>query len=200
MKVLFSISLIILVVLQLAVSFEITGLGLGLGLGPGPAPLSNLIEKSEFLRKAFSRAAKIQNPKVSIDSKDRKLNSVITDISEHDDLMDIDFVTLEPDYPKRGTNITFYAGAYFREEIPQAEAHVIVKYGYIRLVNSKYDLCQLLLENSDLRCPLQPGYTNLNITVSLPSLIPPGNFYIDATAYRVSDSRQIGKIQGVASF
>jgi hypothetical protein len=47
-----------------------------------------------------------------------------------------------------------------------------VKYGLIRLVNTKADLCEQI-KNVDLECPLKKGKAILTKTVDLPKEIPP---------------------------
>ena len=47
-----------------------------------------------------------------------------------------------------------------------------VKYGLIRLVNTKADLCQQI-EQVDLKCPVKAGETNLTKSVDIPKEVPP---------------------------
>ncbi|PVU94131.1 hypothetical protein BB559_003090 [Furculomyces boomerangus] len=133
------------------------------------------------------------------EEKKKPLNEIITDYSDEDDLMDIHWVNLDPEQPARSINLTVTAEAYIKERIEHASANVIVKYGWIRLVNRDYDLCQLLEENSNLRCPLDPGTHNLSVVAQIPGLIPPGWFTIEAVAKR-NDDVQIGKVIAVVSF
>ncbi|OMH79456.1 Phosphatidylglycerol/phosphatidylinositol transfer protein [Zancudomyces culisetae] len=101
------------------------------------------------------------------------LNKVVVDLSGENDLMKIEELTLDPEYPQRGRNISVYARAYIKERIEKATARVVVKYGIIRLVNSDYDLCELLAENTEERCPLEPGLHEINVVAYVPAYVPP---------------------------
>ena len=56
----------------------------------------------------------------------------------------------------------------------EAGAYVIltVKYGLIKLVNQKADLCEQV-GNVDLECPIKKGKTTITKDVELPNEIPP---------------------------
>jgi hypothetical protein len=47
-----------------------------------------------------------------------------------------------------------------------------VKYGLIRLISTKADLCQQV-QNVDLQCPIKKGKTTISKIVDLPKEIPP---------------------------
>lgn len=47
-----------------------------------------------------------------------------------------------------------------------------VKYGYIRLINTKADLCDEI-KNVDLECPIKKGRISIIKQVDLPKEIPP---------------------------
>ena len=47
-----------------------------------------------------------------------------------------------------------------------------VKYGLIRLVNTKADLCEQV-KNVDMECPIKKGKTKITKEVDLPNEIPP---------------------------
>jgi hypothetical protein len=47
-----------------------------------------------------------------------------------------------------------------------------VKYGLIRLISTKADLCEQIT-NVDLECPVDKGKLSITKTVSLPAEIPP---------------------------
>ncbi|OMJ17153.1 Phosphatidylglycerol/phosphatidylinositol transfer protein [Smittium culicis] len=134
------------------------------------------------------------------DSKSVPLNEIITDESDTDDLMNIISVTLDPSYPKRGINISIEGKAEIKETIESASAHVIAKYGFITLIDRMYDLCQLLEENSDIRCPIAPGFHEIKVNATLSSFIPPGWFTVVATAKRDADEKQIGKVVALVKF
>jgi hypothetical protein len=47
-----------------------------------------------------------------------------------------------------------------------------VKYGLIRLVNTKADLCEQV-KNVDLDCPIKKGKTTIKKDVEIPAEVPP---------------------------
>jgi hypothetical protein len=47
-----------------------------------------------------------------------------------------------------------------------------VKYGLIRLINTKADLCENI-QNVDLECPIKKGKTTIKKDADLPAEIPP---------------------------
>lgn len=47
-----------------------------------------------------------------------------------------------------------------------------VKYGLIRLINTKVDLCEQV-KNVDIECPIKKGKTKITKDVELPKEIPP---------------------------
>lgn len=51
-----------------------------------------------------------------------------------------------------------------------------VKYGYIRLINTKADLCEEI-KNVDLECPIKEGKIAIIKAVELPKEIPPVSSY-----------------------
>ena len=55
-----------------------------------------------------------------------------------------------------------------------------VKYGLIRLVNAKADLCEQV-ENVDLECPIEKGVVSITKDIELPKEIPP----VSCSAYGV---------------
>ncbi|KAJ1735186.1 hypothetical protein LPJ61_000680 [Coemansia biformis] len=126
--------------------------------------------------------------------KNRTLNDIIRDVSEEEDLLNIDYVKLDPEHPKRGTAVHLNALAYVKDRIESATANIKVKYGFITLLNRNYDLCQELKTNLNRTCPVDAGPIEVNVDVDIPGFIPPGWFHLDATAWRDSDQRQLGHI------
>lgn len=53
-----------------------------------------------------------------------------------------------------------------------AYVNLQVKYGYIRLINTKADLCDEI-KNVDLECPIKKGRISIIKQVDLPKEIPP---------------------------
>mgnify|MGYP001406834564 CR=1 FL=1 len=50
-----------------------------------------------------------------------------------------------------------------------------VKYGYIRLIRTKADLCKEM-KNVELECPIEKGRISITKNVDLPNEIPPVRF------------------------
>lgn len=53
-----------------------------------------------------------------------------------------------------------------------AYVNLQVKYGYIRLVNIKADLCDQIT-NVDMECPIEEGILTITKSIDLPKEIPP---------------------------
>lgn len=53
-----------------------------------------------------------------------------------------------------------------------AYINLVVKYGLIRLINQKADLCEQT-EKADLKCPIQKGHLSVTKSVDIPREVPP---------------------------
>ncbi|KAJ1837153.1 Phosphatidylglycerol/phosphatidylinositol transfer protein [Coemansia sp. RSA 2703] len=126
--------------------------------------------------------------------KNRTLNDIIRDVSHEDDLIDIKYVDMDPEHPKRSTAVHINALAYVKDHIEAATANVKVKYGFITLLNRKYDLCEELKTNLNKTCPVDEGPIEVSVDVDIPGFIPPGWFHLEATAWRDSDEKSLGRI------
>jgi len=63
---------------------------------------------------------------------------------------------------------------------------VEIKYGYIRLLQKRLDIC----DNADqleLSCPIEKGKWVLTKQVTLPKVIPPGKYHAVADAFNFDD-------------
>jgi len=110
----------------------------------------------------------------------------------HDkDLLLIEYVDLTPNPPVPGATLTIEAVGTFLEDIDEG-AYVIlqVKYGLIRLVNTKADLCEQV-KNVDLDCPIKKGKTTITKDVEIPNEIPPGKYTVLADVYTKDDTHII---------
>lgn len=73
----------------------------------------------------------------------------------------------------RGAILTIEAVGTFTEDVEQgAYVNLQVKYGLIRLVNTKADVCEQV-KNVDLECPIKKGKTVITKDIQLPKEIPP---------------------------
>lgn len=107
--------------------------------------------------------------------------------TEQSQLISIERISLEPNPPQPGENLTVTASGTVLTTIEAgAYADVVVRYGFITLVNQRYDLCEVLPE-VDIECPVEKGYLSLTRVVELPSGVPPGQYYIEAVAYTKDD-------------
>lgn len=110
----------------------------------------------------------------------------ICDITEPQ-ILDLQSVSISPNPPERGANLTIHAKGFLSKEVAEgAYVDVDVRYGYIKLVSQTFDLCEEI-ENVDLTCPLDKGKYDLVKTVELPDQVPPGKYVVYARAYTVAD-------------
>lgn len=72
-----------------------------------------------------------------------------------------------------GTELVIKALGTVSEPIEKgAYIQLQVKYGLIRLISTKADLCEQI-KNVDMECPIEEGLLSITKTVSLPAEIPP---------------------------
>lgn len=73
----------------------------------------------------------------------------------------------------RGGNLVIRAtGTVFETIEDGAYVNLVVKYGLIRLVNTKADLCEQV-SNVDLECPIEKGILSITKAVEIPKEVPP---------------------------
>ncbi|KAL3428406.1 phosphatidylglycerol phosphatidylinositol transfer protein [Phlyctema vagabunda] len=107
--------------------------------------------------------------------------------AEPSDILTLDHVNLSPNPPVPGSTLTIEAVGTFSEEIKEnAYVTLQVKYGLIRLVNQRVDLCEQI-KNVDLECPLKKGVTKITKEVQIPKEIPSGTYTVFADAYTFDD-------------
>ncbi|KAI9845280.1 MAG: Phosphatidylglycerol/phosphatidylinositol transfer protein [Thelocarpon superellum] len=106
-----------------------------------------------------------------------------------DDILVIEHVNLSPNPPVPGQNLSIEAAGIFKKDVEEgAYVNLQVKYGLIRLVNTKADLCSQV-EQVDLKCPIKKGETLLTKTVEIPKEVPPGKYTVLADVYTVDDEK-----------
>jgi len=105
------------------------------------------------------------------------------------DALIIEHVNLAPNPPSAGQILTIEAVGDLLEDV-QEGAYVVlqVKYGLIRLVNTKADLCEQV-SNVDLECPIKKGPIKLTKEVELPQEIPPGKYTVFADVYNYDEKK-----------
>jgi len=98
-------------------------------------------------------------------------------------------VDLTPNPPKPGETLEISAKGIFTEEVKKgAYIDISVKYGLIKLLSQKADLCEQM-KNVDEECPLI-GEKTIKKEVDLPKQIPPGQYTVLADVY-TKDDKQI---------
>jgi len=99
------------------------------------------------------------------------------------DILHITYLSTDPLPPKAGESLTIEAIGWLSEPIVNGSyVQVEVKYGYIKLLTQKLDLCENAGE-VDLECPVDEGAVHLTKTVDLPREIPPGVYTVLAKAF-----------------
>jgi hypothetical protein len=79
-----------------------------------------------------------------------------------------------------GKELVIKAKGEVKEEITKgAYVQITVKYGLIRLISLKADLCDQIT-NVDLECPVEPGTVEISKSVDLPAEIPPVRAFFSA--------------------
>ncbi|KAF4126480.1 transfer protein [Geosmithia morbida] len=103
------------------------------------------------------------------------------------DLVEIKSVDLAPNPPRAGQELVIKAKGVIKQTIEEgAYVLLVVKYGLIRLITTKADLCKEI-GNVDLECPLEAGDLEITKTVELPAEIPPGKYTVQADVYTAED-------------
>ncbi|KAL0933214.1 phosphatidylglycerol phosphatidylinositol transfer protein [Colletotrichum truncatum] len=111
----------------------------------------------------------------------------LCDKDHNSDIVKIDSVDLSPNPPQAGKELVIKASGTVKENIEQG-AYVLlqVKYGLIRLISTKADLCDQI-ENVDLECPIEKGALSIVKSVELPNEIPSGKYTVLADVYTADD-------------
>ncbi len=103
------------------------------------------------------------------------------------DLVRIESLVISPNPPQKGKNLTIEASGVVVEDIVEgAYVAIEVKYGLIRLIRQKLDLCEQTVK-VDLECPIKKGAMNITTEVELPKEIPPGRYTVLARVFTVDD-------------
>ncbi|KAI1850108.1 hypothetical protein JX265_003481 [Neoarthrinium moseri] len=104
-----------------------------------------------------------------------------------DDIVKITSVDLLPNPPEAGTELVIRAAGTVFETIEEgAYINLVVKYGLIRLVNTKADLCEQT-EKADLKCPIEKGILSVTKAVDIPNEVPPGKYTVHAEVINANE-------------
>ncbi|KAI0307797.1 ML domain-containing protein [Multifurca ochricompacta] len=112
-----------------------------------------------------------------------------SDCGQSTDGIQIESITVSPDPPKPGQNLTVTVKAYAQEEVEEgAYANVVVKLGLIKLLQKQFDLCEEARNaQTSVQCPVNKGTYVVEQTVALPKEIPQAKFTINARGYTVNE-------------
>ncbi|KAI9732661.1 MAG: Phosphatidylglycerol/phosphatidylinositol transfer protein [Cirrosporium novae-zelandiae] len=106
-----------------------------------------------------------------------------------DDILEIDYVDLNPNPPAAGKSLIITASGTLSQDVEDgAYVNLSVKYGLIRLINQKFMLCDEA-KNIDLKCPIKKGPMEIVKEVELPKEIPPGKYTVLADVYTKDDKK-----------
>ncbi|KAN0128413.1 ML domain containing protein [Lactarius tabidus] len=105
------------------------------------------------------------------------------------DPIQVDSISVSPDPPKPGQDLTVTVNAHAQEQVEEgAYADVSVKLGLIKILQKQFDLCEEARNaNTSVQCPVKQGKYEVVHTVALPKEIPQAKFNIDVHGYTVDD-------------
>lgn len=155
-------------------------------------PMQPLIAKAAAI---FGSSAPVKNLQIStfvgvdgLDDRPVPGDSPIVQCQAHESqILTLLSVTIDPNPPTRGANLTFIAEGYLTKDIEEgAYVEVDVRYGYIRLIHQQFDLCEEI-GKVDLECPVKKGKQIITKEVEIPNEVPPGKYIINARAFTKDD-------------
>ncbi|KAG1757488.1 ML domain-containing protein [Suillus lakei] len=105
------------------------------------------------------------------------------------DVVQLKSITLSPDPPKPGQDLTVTAVGTAQRRIEDgASADVVVKLGLIKLLTRTFDVCdEARNANATIQCPVEEGDYTVVQTVALPKEIPQAKFTVGVKGYTVDD-------------
>ncbi|KAJ7055694.1 ML domain-containing protein [Mycena amicta] len=111
------------------------------------------------------------------------------DCGDPADSVEIQSITVSPDPPKIGEDLTVTIVANVKETIEEgATADVLVKVGRIKLLERTFDLCEEARNaNASVSCPVEPGLHTIEQTVALPKEVPKLKYVISVRGFTVEE-------------
>jgi len=105
------------------------------------------------------------------------------------DIVQIHSLTISPDPPEPGQNLTIKASGYVSERIEEgATADVTVKLGLVKLLQKRFDICEEASKaEADIQCPVEEGEHSVTQVVALPKEIPRAKFSVAVRAFSVDE-------------
>ncbi|CAG8613576.1 7988_t:CDS:2 [Ambispora leptoticha] len=126
--------------------------------------------------------------------------NIIKDCSTKNDILAIEYITLNPDPPIRGHALNIKAAGNLSETVDQGSyVDVLVRLGLVQLYKGKLDLCKEVEQNFNLKCPLKKGIHKIDSDVDVPKEIPMGKYTVDAQAY-TKDGHRIACLKAETVF
>ncbi|KAI6132762.1 ML domain-containing protein [Pisolithus croceorrhizus] len=112
-----------------------------------------------------------------------------TDCGLPTDVVQIKSISVFPDPPKPGKNLTLTAVGTVNQVVEVgAFADVTVKLGLIKLLHKQFDIChEASAANASIQCPVDTGDYTVVQTVALPNEIPRAKFSINVRGYTVDE-------------
>ncbi|KAI8087726.1 ML domain-containing protein [Gilbertella persicaria] len=102
--------------------------------------------------------------------------------SKPDYALKIRSVKITPEIVVPGGEVIIQAtGTVYEPVLPGSEADVVVKFGVVKLLHKKFDICNELEKKKDdveLQCPIDQGDLTVTQKVTLPKEIPKGKFAV----------------------
>ncbi|KAI0022717.1 phosphatidylglycerol/phosphatidylinositol transfer protein [Xylariomycetidae sp. FL0641] len=121
------------------------------------------------------------------------------DTDHSKDIVSIEKVDLLPNPPETGAELVIRASGTVFEPIEDgAYVNLVVKYGLIRLVSTKADLCEQI-SNVDMECPIDKGVLTITKAVDIPKEVPPGTYNVYAEV-KSKDDKPITCLQATVKF
>ncbi|KAF3062479.1 Phosphatidylglycerol/phosphatidylinositol transfer protein [Daldinia childiae] len=120
--------------------------------------------------------------------------------SDHsNDIIKIESVDLLPNPPESGAELVIRAtGTVFERIEKGAYVDIVVKYGLIRLLATRADLCEQI-GNVDLECPIEKGVLSITKSVDIPKEVPPGTYNVFADV-ATAEGKPITCLQATVKF
>ncbi|KAG8905692.1 Phosphatidylglycerol/phosphatidylinositol transfer protein [Tulasnella sp. 403] len=114
---------------------------------------------------------------------------LLVSIGSPSDIIQIHSLTVSPDPPEPGKNLTVKAKGFVSQTIEDgAYADVTVKLGLIKLLHKQFDVCEEARNNNaEIQCPVEPGEHEVEQTVLLPKEVPRAKFIVQVRGYTVDD-------------
>ncbi|KAF8642279.1 hypothetical protein AX16_009550 [Volvariella volvacea WC 439] len=104
------------------------------------------------------------------------------------DVIQIESISVSPDPPQPGKDLTVRVKGKAKEEIEVCFGYVTVKLGLVKLLQKRFDVCEEAQNaNASIQCPVEPGAYEVEQTVTLPKEIPRAKFMVSVRGFTVGD-------------